>query len=181
MAAPPETTYAVLGLIDKVPLSSGYELVAVADRSFAHFWPISHTLMYRELSRLVDLGWVVARRVDQTHAPSKSIYEVTDEGRRVLAEWLDAPTPAGSTYRSGFMLKFFFAQRMRPDQVRALLAEYRAALEAQRDELQAVADKLEPLAHARMARLSALHGLRTATARLAWVDEVAATLEAEPG
>ena len=42
----PETTYAVLGLVDKLPGSSGYELGAVADRSFAHFWPISQTLLY---------------------------------------------------------------------------------------------------------------------------------------
>lgn len=42
----PETTYAVLGLVDRLPGSSGYELVAVTDRSFAHFWPISQTLLY---------------------------------------------------------------------------------------------------------------------------------------
>ena len=73
----PDTTYAVLGLIDKVPNASGYDLVAVAGRSFAHFWPISQTLLYRELERLAELGWVAATRVDQIRAPSKWTYQTT--------------------------------------------------------------------------------------------------------
>jgi hypothetical protein len=52
----PDSTYAVLGLVDNVPGSSGYDLVAVVGRSFAHFWPTSQTLLYRELDRLRDLA-----------------------------------------------------------------------------------------------------------------------------
>ncbi|HEV2125962.1 MAG TPA: PadR family transcriptional regulator [Chloroflexota bacterium] len=171
-ASLPETTYAVLGLIDKVPGSSAYELTAVADRSFAYFWPVSPTLMYREVKRLTSLGWVTAEQVQQHHAPAKSILHITEEGRRALDEWLSAPATPTTTYRSGFLLKFFYAHRMRPDQVRTLLADYRSSLQAQRDELQAVMDKLHTMPGRELARLSALHGLRTAEAQLSWVDEV---------
>jgi PadR family transcriptional regulator, regulatory protein AphA len=174
----PDTTYAVLGLIDKVPGASGYELVAVAGRSFAHFWPISQTLLYRELDRLTGLGWVAATRVEQLHAPSKWTYHTTAAGREALAGWLATPTPATSSFRSGVLLRFFFSYRMDPDQVRSLLAEYRKAVEAQQEEFVAIMDKLAavPTSTARAGRLTALHGLRTAEARLRWVDEVEAQL-----
>jgi PadR family transcriptional regulator AphA len=175
----PDTTYAVLGLIDKVPGASGYELVAVAGRSFAHFWPISQTLLYRELDRLTGLGWAAATRVEQLHAPSKWTYHTTSEGQQALADWLATPTPPTSSFRSGVLLRFFFAYRMDPHQVRSLLTEYRSALQAQQEEVMAVIDKLAALSTpaARAGRLTALHGLRTTEARLRWVDEVEAQLE----
>lgn len=180
-AEPPETTYAVLGLIDKVPDSSGYDLVAMADRSFAHFWPISQTLLYRELNRLVELGWVTATRVEQTRAPGKWLYRITPKGRRVLVEWLHRSAPMLSIFRSAALLRFFFAHRMSPSQVAALLEQYRDALGRQRDELSAIVDKLAsvPTLAARTGRLGALHGLRTVEARLAWIDEAEAELTNE--
>ncbi len=126
-ADPPETTYAVLGLIDKVPASSGHELAAVADRSFTHFWPISRTLLYRELTRLVELGWATATRVEQVRNPSKWIYHVTADGQQALAGWLGHPVPVISSYRSSVLLRLFFGTRMSPSQLRALLEDYRRA------------------------------------------------------
>jgi PadR family transcriptional regulator AphA len=174
----PDTTYAVLGLIDKVPGASGYELVGVAGRSFAHFWPISQTLLYRELDRLTGLGWVAATRVEQLHAPSKWTYRITAAGRRVLADWLATPTPGASSFRSGVLLRFFFAYRMHPDQVRSLLNTYRSGLQTQLEEFTAIMDKLAAVSTpaARAGRLTALHGLRTAEARLQWINEVEAQL-----
>jgi hypothetical protein len=68
--------------MDKVPSSSGYDLIAVADQSFAYFWPISQTLLYRELDRLSHLGWVTATRVIQTRAPSKWTYQARQLHKR---------------------------------------------------------------------------------------------------
>jgi DNA-binding PadR family transcriptional regulator len=181
-AAYPESTYAVLGLVDKVPDSSGYELVSVADRSFAYFWPISHTLLYRELKRLTDLGWVVATRVEQVRAPVKWTYRTTRAGQKALVDWLAGPVPAKSTLRSGVLLRFFFAYRMSPSQVRALLEEYRRAIRSLHDEFERIAEKLETIGtpQARAGRISALHGLRSAEASLTWADEVEALLQEKP-
>jgi Virulence activator alpha C-term len=76
------------------------------------------------------------------------------------------------------LLRFFFAYRMDPHQVRSLLTAYRSALQAQHEEFMATMDKLAPVATpaARAGRLTALHGLRTAEARLQWIDEVEAQL-----
>jgi PadR family transcriptional regulator, regulatory protein AphA len=177
----PDSTYAVLGLIDKVPGSSGYDLVAVANRSFAHFWPISQTLLYKELERLTDLEWVTATRIDQVRAPGKWIYKITKEGEQALTAWLASSIQGHDTFRSPMLLRFFYGHRMPADHLRRLLAAYREELQAQHDEFQAIMDKLAevPTVAARSGRLAALHGLRTAAARLQWVDEVQAELAGE--
>lgn len=63
-------------------------------------------------------------------------------------------------------------------QLQALLDDYRESLQDQRDGFAALVDKLGsvPSPTARMGRLSALHGLRTAEARLGWIEEAAAAL-----
>ena len=124
------------------------------------------------------LGWVTATRVAQTRVPSKWIYQITEDGKQALTDWLATPARGRGGFRSPVLLRFFFAHRMPPDQVRALLAGYRSVLQAQHDELQAIADKLADVATpaARSGRLTALHGLLTAAAGLQWVNEVQAQL-----
>jgi PadR family transcriptional regulator, regulatory protein AphA len=175
----PESTYAVLGLVDKVPGSSGYDLLTVAGRSFAYFWPISQTLLYRELNRLTNLGWVTATRVEQVRTPSKWIYTITEDGQSALTEWLASPPQGSDTFRSPLLLRFFFAHRMSSSDLSDLLSGYRRALEAEHEELQAIVDKLAKVSTpgARSGRLTALFGLRTAAARLQWVDEMQAETE----
>ena len=61
--------------------------MAVAGRSFAHFLPISRTLLYWELDRLTgSMGG--GHLVEQLHAPSKWTPHTTTAGQRALAEWL---------------------------------------------------------------------------------------------
>jgi hypothetical protein len=80
------------------------------------------------------------------------------------------------------LLRFFFAYRMSRQQLHALLDDYRHALRAQRDELESVVVELNsvPQPTARTGQLAALHGIRTAEARLAWIDEVEALIEEDP-
>lgn len=167
----PETTYAVLGLIDKQP-GSGYDVSALADRSLGYFWPISRTLVYRELARLERLGWVEAVAVVQDRLPDKRVWSATETGRGALDDWLATPPKDGSTFRSGFLLKFMFGAHMPADALAALLADYRASLHSTATDLTALVQRLKSSPGAQMGRLAALHGLRTAEARLAWLDEV---------
>lgn len=179
----PDTTYAVLGLLDKTttsgsPGTSGYDLAALAERSLGYFWPISRTLMYRELARLESLGWVGSEPVPQDRLPDKRIWSTSEAGRSALADWLTQPAVTPNRDRNGFLLKFFLGARMPPYALRALLVDYRESLQLTRDSLAAVADQLTGIATARMGRLAALHGLRTAEARLEWIEEVEAELAA---
>jgi DNA-binding PadR family transcriptional regulator len=164
----------VLGLVDKVPDSSGYDLATVTSSSLDYFWPLSRTLLYRELERLADLGWVTASRVDQVNAPTKWTYRATAAGRRALSAWLRRPPSTADTTRNPVLLRIFFSHRLSTPDTVALLDTYRSQLGSRRDELVALVEKLEGLGTpaATAGRLAALHGLRTTQARLDWTDEV---------
>ena len=182
VAEHPETTYAVLGLVDKVPGSSGYELAGIAASSLAFFWPISRTLLYRELARLSAMGWVEPTRVEQTQAPSKWTYETTSNGQRALSDWLATPLESAGTQRNPVLLRLFFSYRLPAEQARSLLSGYRDRLEMQRDQLSAILDKLGAIStpQARAGWLAARHGVLTMEAGLRWVDEAEVFLAAAP-
>lgn len=171
----PETTYAVLGLLDMKP-ASGYDLAAFAERTLGSFWPISRTLVYRELGRLESLGWVESEPVPQDRLPDKRVWSSTEGGRVALTGWLAQPAVPGGADRNGFLVKFFFGDRMSPESMRRLLDDYREILEATRADLTALIEHLAGVPDGRQGRRSARHGLRTAQARLEWIDEVEADM-----
>ena len=170
----PETTYAVLGLVDKLPRSSGYDLAAVAARSLAYFWPVSKTLLYRELRRLDELGWVAVERVAQERVPDKWVYTATGPGRDALDAWLRSAPPEPTPGRDPHLLRLFFGHRLSAADRAAVVEAYRHALTLRRDSLQVVADKLAPQQRpeAWFGRQGALQGLRTTEAQLAWLAEL---------
>jgi len=182
MSAHPETTYAVLGMVDKLPGSSGYELAGVAASSLAFFWPVSRTLLYRELARLSAIGWVEPTRVEQTHAPSKWTYRTTADGQRALSDWLTTPPDSAGSERNPVLLRLFFSYRLPAEQARSLLTGYRDQLEMQRDQLSAIMEKLSATAtpQARAGWLAARHGVLTMEAGLQWVDEAETFLTKAP-
>ena len=166
----PESTYAVLGLVDKVPDSSGYDLAAVASVSLACFWPVSRTLLYRELERLTGLGWIGPSRVEQTHAPNKVTYRATAAGRAALTQWLRRPPETLGSTRSPVLLRLFFAHRMSNAAITSLLTDYRARLQTELDQLLILVEKLEVIATpaARSGRIVAQNGVATTRAQLEW-------------
>ncbi|MDQ3767791.1 MAG: PadR family transcriptional regulator [Actinomycetota bacterium] len=171
----PTTSYVVLGLLERRP-RSGYDLVAFADRSIAYFWPVSRSLVYRELGRLVELGLVAATEVTQEKLPDKRLYSLTEQGKQALERWLDEPGFEEVRYRNGFLVKLFLGGRMAHEQRKDLLEEYREAIETELTDLTATVARLERDPGARLATLTALHGVRQMQARLTWIDEVAEEL-----
>ncbi len=172
----PTTSYVVLGLLERRP-RSGYDLVAFADRSIAYFWPISRSLIYRELGRLEELGLLTATEVAQRKLPDKKVYSMTEQGKQALDRWLAEPAGFEEVrYRNGFLVKLLLGRRMSSEQRKDLLDQYREAVETELTDLMAIVGRLERDPGARVGRLTALHGVRQAQARLAWIEEVAEEL-----
>ncbi len=170
------TGYAVLGLLEKEP-RSGYDLSAFADRSIAYFWPISRTLVYRELARLERLGLIRGTAVVQERLPDKRLYTITGHGRTALDEWLAQPTFEEARFRSGFLLKFFFGLRLPSERVTQLIDDYRASLEHELWTLRGIVQRLADDPSKVFGRLAALHGIRSAEARLVWLREAEGELD----
>jgi DNA-binding PadR family transcriptional regulator len=163
--------HAVLGLLSREP-TSGYELGSLAERTIAHFWPITRAHIYAELGRLEDAGLVTATEVAQRGRPDKRVYTITQAGERALDAWLASADLGHERRRNPLLLKVYFGDRMPADRLAALLADERARCQANRAHYAALAAALEGDPHAVMRRATVLYGARCAEAQLAWLDEV---------
>ncbi|HEU0240934.1 MAG TPA: PadR family transcriptional regulator [Micromonosporaceae bacterium] len=82
----PTTSYAVLGLL-ALRSWTGYELTQQARRSLAFCWQKEESVLYEEPRRLVARGLARSWR-EREGGRSRNRYEITDEGRTALREWL---------------------------------------------------------------------------------------------
>jgi DNA-binding PadR family transcriptional regulator len=173
----PTTTYAVLGLLGREPMS-GYDLVRLVEYSIAHFWTINKSHVYKELARLEELKYISATSVRQERLPDKRIYKQTAAGRKALLEWLNSAGYEPDRFRSGFLVKLFFGEKMDPKLRAEMLADYRERAEGSRRYLAAIVQGL-PEERDAFIRATALLGLREAEACVNWADEVSKKLPSE--
>jgi PadR family transcriptional regulator AphA len=169
------SSLATLGLV-AIRATSGYELVAFADRSIAYFWSIPRSQLYRELGRLEGLGLIAGTHVPQTSAPDKRVYEITEEGRAVLETWLESPALPTAPSKNGLLLKVFMARHARSEAIEGVLRNHREAVELKLTDLRAIVDQLADRPQAMFGRLTARWGVLQAEANLAWLDEAEALI-----
>jgi len=95
--------YKVLGLLARHPMS-GYDLASRLKKRFVPFGPISHTQIYPALASLEQQGLVRYHIVEQQAVrPNKKVYELTEEGRAALRQWVETPTPLVFSYDEFFL------------------------------------------------------------------------------
>ena len=117
------TAYVILGMVSKTP-RSGYEIKAVVDGSTRFFWAASYGQIYPELKRLSEAGLVVGRDAP-TGGRRRTVYAITDDGERRLADWLRQP-PATFEMREEGLLKLFFADLLPPAEAVEIVRAMRA-------------------------------------------------------
>lgn len=128
------TSHAVLGLLSLGPWTT-YELTKQVQRSLGWFWPRAERKLYDEPKRLVAAGLATGAR-EMTGARPRTVYEVTDEGRRAFGQWLDE-TPAAPALEFEGMVKVFFADGGTLPQLRTTLASIAETADLRVAELEA--------------------------------------------
>ncbi|MEP6666008.1 MAG: PadR family transcriptional regulator [Nocardioidaceae bacterium] len=140
----PTTSYALLGLLTLGDDLTGYELKQRADNTLRFYW-VSPAMsqVYSELTRLTEWGMVRAR--DDETAPVRRTrrYQITAKGKRDLEAWLRRPSSEFPSLKHPVALRLLLGHLVAPQQTRALLDDYAAALAERRSQLQAVRDSLE--------------------------------------
>jgi DNA-binding PadR family transcriptional regulator len=167
----PATTYVVLGLVSIRPMT-GYELAGYAERSIGNFFPLTRSHIYSELDRLGRLGLLEATEIAQQSAPTKRVYEITQDGSDELRHWLEDAVLKEERSRSLFLVRIFFGDRTSPEHLAAQLDEFESAARARRDRLAAMVDKLADRPGSVFRRSTAMFGLHREQANLDWVAEV---------
>ncbi|WP_176730858.1 PadR family transcriptional regulator [Micromonospora mirobrigensis] len=178
-----------LGLLLDGP-ASGYDLWHRAERSVAHFWPVTRSALYAELPRLEQRGLASSAEVPQRNYPDKRIYEVTDAGRAAFVDWLTGVELAERP-RHPQQLLLFFAAHAPAAHTQRLLAGWRRQAEQVRENCRQILlakgvcpDGRQVPVPADPRLLTALFGMRRSEADLAFLDEIAdsfgAAAEARP-
>jgi PadR family transcriptional regulator AphA len=126
--------YAILGFLDRQPMT-GYDLkTRCFDRAAAAFWTADQAQVYRTLERLERTGLVTSETVPQPGRPDRKVFAVTGAGRNTLREWLRTPHPL-SPLRDPLLLQLHLAAALPDDALRALLETARDSYQRRLDRL----------------------------------------------
>jgi len=104
MARLAPVSYLVLGLIDRAGSATPYELKRMA-ASISGLWDLRHDQVYREPERLAELGLLTEDREEGGRRRRR--FQLTQEGRRALREWLATPTEDFTELRDPGLLQLF--------------------------------------------------------------------------
>lgn len=131
--------------------------------------------LYRTIERLHRTGLIRVVGSDRANKrPERTLYELTDEGRRVWREWmLDALESPVRSYAE-FPAAIAFLPLLDPAEVLAQLERRREALAAEVERLQAVTSETAEIG--RLFALETEYLRATTAAELAWVGSVVSDL-----
>jgi PadR family transcriptional regulator, regulatory protein AphA len=115
-----ETSYVVLGLIERLQPATPYDLKQMAQESTVYFWTIPHTQIYTECPRLAEAGLLSEER--EQSGRRRRIYSLTEAGRETLERWRSEPAADLYEVRDVATLKLFFGA----DPVQLARAQVRA-------------------------------------------------------
>jgi DNA-binding PadR family transcriptional regulator len=100
-----DTSYAVLGLIERFGPATPYQLKQIAQVSIFHFWSIPHTQIYTECARLTEAGLLDEQR-EQT-GRRRRVYRLSKSGEEALEGWREDLSTDLYELRDPGLLKLF--------------------------------------------------------------------------
>ncbi len=133
------TSYVMLGLL-ALRRWSTYELAQQMRRSIRYYWPRAESHIYEEPKKLVAHGLATATREYAGRRP-RTIYAITDEGRKALRAWLAEPGRGPLVEFEG-LIKVLFAEQAGKEDLLATLASIRAEAERARQHQSELAAEL---------------------------------------
>jgi PadR family transcriptional regulator AphA len=120
--------YAALGFLSEAPMH-GYELRERLEEGLGALWRIASSQLYSVLHRIEERGWVDPAREEDKTRPARTVYSITEEGRRAFGVWVATPVEHLRDMRVEFLAKVYFARRRSREAVRELIAAQIGVLE----------------------------------------------------
>lgn len=170
---------------------TGYDVRKWLDRHGAYVGYSAQTSqIYRQLGKLVDREWAVPIPDPRDSGPDAKLYQITDEGRRKLKEWIDSPyEPPLRPLDPDFQVKLRFAGTHSPEKALELVrTELRFRREHRQNHLIVTElaeedfppDENEDARYWReeLVRLQSERGLYMVNSLMAWLEATEVRLEA---
>lgn len=191
-------TGASLGRLEVILLSllstsarTGYDVRKWLDRHGPYVGYSEQTSqIYRQLGKLVDREWAFPTPDPRESGPDAKLYQITDEGRRVLQEWIDSPyEPPLRPLDPDFQVKLRFAGTQSPENALELVrTELRFRREHRQHHLIVMdltdedfgpdEDEDERYWREELIRLQSERGLYMVNSLMAWLEATEVRLEA---
>lgn len=168
-----KSRYAILGILSLSP-STGYDIKKYCDTVISGFWHENFGHIYPTLKELEQEGCI--RQLFGEKDSRKIQYEITDEGKYELLNWLQEETLI-QPVRSEFMLKFLFSSQFPSGKVIEMLKKYKKRQEEElgkyRDMEKGLEDGMPEISPERKRFLKATlrRGILTSQASIIWCDE----------
>lgn len=169
------TSYAILGLLSISPMS-GYDIHVAVDGSIRHFWPISKTQVYAEVTKLEQAGLIAGAAVAQQGVPDKRVFTLTAAGEQALDDWLETGETPPPQFRVPFLLKVLFAHRRDPARTAEMLSDLSEDARAEAAGFREFREALEGVDHGEYGALAVGLGERIAEAIADWAKDAAGKL-----
>jgi DNA-binding PadR family transcriptional regulator len=145
----------------------GYELKQRFESRFGSVWPpVNIGQVYTTLQRLERDGLVHGRSVEQASRPARHVFEITEAGYRVLAEWLEEASPPPRV-RDELFLKLILSRTAGlADPIELITRQRQAMLQELRDLNQLAVQEAENAIAVRLIDGTAFH----LEADVKWLD-----------
>ena len=129
--------YAILGLVNREPMT-GYDIKkAFEGRALTSFWHAEHSQIYPELKKLVEEGMLTYDTDIRGEKMEKKLYTITPLGHDEFIHWLKSDVPIERTYKDIFRLRTFYSESLTDDEFLKLLKSQR---EQHKEKLDFLAD-----------------------------------------
>jgi PadR family transcriptional regulator, regulatory protein AphA len=178
------TGHALLGLL-AIRSWTAYELTQQMRRALRWAWPRSEANLYNEMKRLVPPGLAEAFDED-TGGRSRTRYQITDQGREAVREWLASDVSSAPQVQAEALLRVFVADHGTLDDLRNTIAGTRRQMQGFVGEAIGIIDEYgsdEPpfpgRAHLNVLFIHFFAGFVEHV--LEWCDDAEAELETWPG
>ncbi len=183
MGQPNRTKTALLGFLSWGPMS-GYDVRQLIEGSIANFWSEGYGRIYPMLAQLADEGLATRTETRSEGGRPRNVYEITEEGRETLLNWLHEPTLLRPP-RNERLLKLFFGARTDPSVPLKHMEAYRTELAGTLEHYGEIRGRLEAAKESppdqRFWLMTLRYGELEVEANLRWCEEVLEELrEMEP-
>ena len=174
---------AILTCLVEQPMS-GYDLARSFQTSIGFFWKADHQMIYRELAKLRERGWVEGHEVIQSGVPNKFVYAILPAGRAALKVWSAKPAEP-PTSKDDLLVRLYALGDIDLEAVRIQIGqrlEYHQGRLARYEMILAKNFAGRPLNPREIGRLLGLKfGLKRERATLEWCQEALELLPRELG
>ena len=170
------TAGALLGLLRDGP-RSGYDLVAAAEQVIGGFWTLTRSQVYRELAALADRGLL---EKGPAGPRDRRPFQLTPAGRAAFRTWVNT-SPEPENLRIPLLLRLTFADEIDPGQLRAMLAEHRAAHQNRLEAYRSLDRQLAAGGVPGEQRVTLAFGISYETAVLGWFSQLPPSLNPASG